>query len=104
MKYIFQLCSRLFCVYLLLSTYEVQGKGGGRDGGRGGGFGSIFGSSSKGGYKSLSGSSRKSFAKKNWKNAVAFGAGAYIGYKISSKVNFVLAVKFFHFEQLIISH
>ena len=78
----------LLFVCLLFSTTEIQGKGGGRGGGRGGGFGSIFGSSasSKGGYRSLSGSSRKSFAQKHWKKAVAFGAGAYIGYKVSSKV------------------
>ena len=84
----------LLFVYLLFSTTEIQGKGGGRGGGRGGGFGSIFGSSasSKGGYRSVSGSSRKSFAQKNWKKAVAFGAGAYIGYKVSSKVSFSVII------------
>ena len=35
-------------------------------------------------YKSKS--SKKSFLKKNWKKAVAFGAGAYVGNKVSKKV------------------
>ena len=88
------LLTGLLFVYLLFSTTEIQGKGGGRGGGRGGGFGSIFRSSasSKGGYRSVSGSSRKSFAQKNWKKAVAFGAGAYIGYKVSSKVTFSVII------------
>jgi len=90
----------LLFVYLLISTTEIEGKGGGRGGGRGGGFGSIFGSSasSKGGYRSVSGSSRKSFAQKNWKKAVAFGAGAYIGYKVSSKIRSTYNPRVFYYN------
>ena len=66
-------------------------------GGRGGGsssssWGKSYGgykSKSSNGYKSKSGGSVKSFTKKHWKKAVAFGAGAYIGYKahkVSKKV------------------
>ena len=37
-----------------------------------------------GGYKSKG--SKKSFIRKHWKKAAAFGAGAYIGHKVSKKV------------------
>ena len=38
-----------------------------------------------GAYKSKG--SKKSFIKKHWKKAAAFGAGAYIGHKVSKKVS-----------------
>ena len=58
-------------------------------GGRSGGSPSSSWGKSSGGYKSKSSGSYKpkssgsvkSFAKKHWKKAAAFGAGAYIGYK-----------------------
>ena len=66
--------------------------GGSRGGGRssysgssysrgGRGSSSYGGSKSSGGSKSKGSSSGKSFVKKHWKKAAAFGAGAYIGYK-----------------------
>ena len=73
-------------VFSVIFPNDVIVKGGGQGGGRGGGFRGIFGSSS-GGYRSKSGSSRKSFAQKHWKKAAAFGAGAYVGHKVSSKVS-----------------
>ena len=39
------------------------------------------------GSKTKSGGSAKNFVKKNWKKAAAFGAGAYIGYKLSEGVS-----------------
>ena len=46
---------------------------------------SFFGGGSK--YKPKDSKvSKKSFAKKHWKKALAFGAGAYVGYKITKKV------------------
>ena len=36
------------------------------------------------GYRSKS--SKKCFLKKHWKKAAAFGAGAYVGHKVSKKV------------------
>jgi len=81
-------------IFLFTTIQEVNSKGGGRGGGggsRGGGSrysGGGWGSrGSSGGYKSISGSSTKSFAPKsssNWKKAATFGAGAYVGYKVSS--------------------
>ena len=43
-----------------------------------------YGSKVSGGYKSKG--SKKSFLKKHWKKAAAFGAGAYVGHKVSKKV------------------
>lgn len=43
-----------------------------------------YGSKVSGGYKSKG--SKKSFIKKHWKKAAAFGAGAYVGHKVSKKV------------------
>ena len=48
-------------------------------GGRG--SSSYGGSKLYGGSKSKGSSSGKSFVKKHWKKAAAFGAGAYLGYK-----------------------
>ena len=83
-------------IFLFTTIQEVNSKGGGRGGGggsRGGGSrysGGGWGSrGSSGGYKSISGSSTKSFAPKSsstWKKAATFGAGAYVGYKVSSMV------------------
>ena len=79
-------------IFLFASIQKVHSKGGGggsRGGGSrysGGGWGSR---GSSGGYKSISGSATKSFAPKsssNWKKAATFGAGAYVGYKVSSMV------------------
>ena len=77
-------------IFLFASIQEVSGSpsprgrgGGGRESSRGGGSrfsGGSWGKSSSG-YKSKS--SGKSFAAKHWKKAVAFGAGAYVGHKIS---------------------
>ena len=60
--------------------------GGSRGGGRSSYSGSSYsrggrGSSSYGGSKSKGSGSGKSFVKKHWKKAAAFGAGAYLGYK-----------------------
>ena len=83
-------------IFLFATIQKVNSKGGGRGGGggsRGGGSrysGGGWGSrGSSGGYKSISGSSTKSFAPKsssNWKKAATFGAGAYVGYRVSSMV------------------
>ena len=83
-------------IFLFGTIQEVNSKGGGRGGGggsRGGGSrysGGGWGSrGSSGRYRSISGSSTKSFASKsssNWKKAATFGAGAYVGYKVSSMV------------------
>ena len=83
-------------IFIFAAIQEVNSKGGGRGGGggsrgggsrySGGGWGSHY---SSGGYRSTSGSSRKSFATKsssNWKKAATFGAGAYVGHKVSSRV------------------
>ena len=79
-------------IFLFASIQKVHSKGGGggsRGGGSrysGGGWGSR---ASSGTYRSTSGSSTKSFASKsssNWKKAATFGAGAYVGYKVSSMV------------------
>ena len=80
-------------------------------GGRGGGsssssWGKSYGgykSKSSNGYKSKSGGSVKSFTKKHWKKAVAFGAGAYIGYKahkVSKKVSKMNFLQFFAYSLL----
>ena len=83
-------------IFIFTTIQGVNSKGGGRGGGggsRGGGSrysGGGWGSrGSSGGYRSISGSSTKSFASKsssNWKKAATFGAGAYVGYKVSSTV------------------
>ena len=79
-------------IFIFATIQGVHSKGGGggtRGGGSrysGGGWGSR---GSSGGYRSISGSSTKSFASKsssNWKKAATFGAGAYVGYKVSSMV------------------
>jgi len=81
-------------IFLFASIQKVHSKGGGggsRGGGSrysGGGWGSR---ASSGAYRSTSGSSTKSFASKsssNWKKAATFGAGAYVGYKVSSTLGF----------------
>ena len=86
----------IIVIFIFATIQEVNSKGGGRGGGggsRGGGSrysGGGWGSrGSSGGYKSISGSSTKSFAPKSsstWKKAATFGAGAYVGYKVSSMV------------------
>ena len=83
-------------IFIFATIQEVNSKGGGRGGSggiRGGGSrysGGGWGSrASSGAYRSTSGSSTKSFASKsssNWKKAATFGAGAYVGYKVSSTV------------------
>ena len=82
--------------FIFATIQGVNSKGGGRGGGggsRGGGSrysGGGWGSrGSSGGYKSISGSSTKSFAPKsssNWKKAATFGAGTYVGYKVTRTV------------------
>ena len=70
-------------IFIFVIIQEVKSKGGGRGGGRWGSRGSS------GGYRSVSGSSTKSFtskSSKNWKKAATFGAGAYVGHKVSKKV------------------
>ena len=75
-----------------------RGGGGSRIGGGGGGGwgsrgskGSSYGTGSSkglsGGYKPSKGGSSKSFARKHWKKAVAFGAGAVIGYQAGKLVH-----------------
>ena len=83
-------------IFIFTSIQGVNSKGGGRGGGggsRGGGSrysgGGWVSHYSSGGYRSTSGSSRKSFATKsssNWKKAATFGAGAYVGNKVSRRV------------------
>ena len=83
-------------IFIFATIQEVNSKGGGRGGGggsRGGGSrysgGGWVSHYSSGGYRSTSGSSRKSFATKsssNWKKAATFGAGAYVGNKVSRRV------------------
>ena len=83
-------------IFLFTTIQEVNSKGGGRGGGggsRGGGSrysgGGWRSRGSSGGYRSVSGSSTKSFtskSSKNWKKAATFGAGAYVGHKVSKKV------------------
>ena len=83
-------------IFIFATIQGVNSKGGGRGGGggsrgggsrySGGGWGSRV---SSGGYRSISGSSTKSFPSKsssNWKKAATFGPGAYVGYKVSSMV------------------
>jgi len=77
------------------SSSRGSSSGGSRYGG-----GSYGGSKSKsygssGGYKSKS--SSKSFAKKHWKKAVAFGAGAYVGHKLSSKLSGAFTPSIWHY-------
>ena len=90
-------------IFFFTSIQEVgssprgRGGGGGRRGGsRGGGSrygGGSYSKGSSGGYRSKSGSSKKSFAaifsNKHAKKAAAFGAGAYVGHKISSAVRHI---------------
>ena len=64
------------------SSPRGRGGGGGRVGGIRGG-GSRYGGGS---YRPKSGSSTKSFSAIHGKSAAAFGAGAYVGHKISSVV------------------
>ena len=83
-------------ILIFATIQEVNSKGGGRGGSggiRGGGSrysgGGWRSLGSSGGYRSISGSSTKSFPAKsssNWKKAATFGAGAYVGYKVSSTV------------------
>ena len=115
----------IIVVLMILFAYSpnVESKGGGGSygggssysrssfsrGGRGGGsssssWGKSYGgykSKSSNGYKSKSGGSVKSFAKKHWKKAVAFGAGAYIGYKahkVSKKVCKINFLQLFYYN------
>ena len=64
--------------------------GGGSSWGGGSGKGSSWGKGPSkglsGGYKPSKGGSSKSFARKHWKKAVAFGAGAVIGYQMGKLV------------------
>ena len=63
-------------------SYGGRGSYGGSSySGGGRGSSSYGGSKSYGGYKSKGSSSGKSFVKKHWKKAAAFGAGAYLGYQ-----------------------
>ena len=83
-------------IFIFAAIQEVNSKGGGRGGSgaiRGGGSrysgGGCRSLGSSGGYRSISGSSTKSFPSKsssNWKKAATFGAGAYVGYKVSRMV------------------
>ena len=77
-------------IYVFIPNAESspfpKGRGGGGSRGssysRGGrGSSSYGGSKSSGGSKSKGSGSGKSFVKKHWKKAAAFGAGAYLGYK-----------------------
>ena len=66
------------------------GGGGGGQSSRGSKHSSYGTGSSKGlsgGYKPSKGGSSKSFARKHWKKAVAFGAGAVIGYQAGKLVH-----------------
>ena len=72
-------------ILLFTVVQEVKGspapKRGG--GGRGGGGRSSGGSRKGGGsYKKSGGGGLKSFGKKHWKKAAAFGAGAYVAHKV----------------------
>ena len=83
-------------IFIFAIIQEVNTKGGGRGGGGGSrGAGSRYSGGdwrspgTSGVYRSLSGSSTKSFASKsssNWKKAATFGAGTYVGNKVSSRV------------------
>ena len=83
-------------IFIFGIIQEVNTKGGGRGGGgvsrgagsrySGGGWGSR---GTSGWYRSLSRSSTKIFVSKsssNWRKAATFGAGAYVGHKVSSRV------------------
>ena len=64
------------------SSYGGRSSYSGSSYSRGGrGSSSYGGPKSYGGSKSKGSSSGKSFVKKHWKKAAAFGAGAYLGYK-----------------------
>ena len=81
------------------------GGGGGSRGGssRGGSSrgGGIRGGASRygsGSYRPKGGKSTKSFAAKHWKKAAAFGAGAYVGHKISKVIETSFSPDLWNYE------
>ena len=108
-KTIVILCAVAVATILLFTVViqEVKGspapkKGGKGGGGKGGGSRSSGGSrTGGGGYKKSGGGGLKSFGKKHWKKAVAFGAGAYVAKKVSLNSCEANNSQTFHFYHLL---